>query len=196
MLGTMIARHWQHALPGLLVALGVCALVLHWTDLAEPRVAFGLTLLAYLAHQIEEHLWPGGFRTFANTVMFRTGEDEFPVSRGGVAFVNITFVWLPLGLATLYPATLFALGMAFVGLTFINALTHIGATARVRRYNPGLVTSLVLFLPLTSLIFAAGLGAGTLSSGTLALSLVAGVLLHVPVMALFVVPFLRRRATS
>jgi hypothetical protein len=37
-----------------------------------------------------------------------------------------------------------------VYLTLVNALAHVASTLVLRRYNPGLVTALVLFLPVGS----------------------------------------------
>ena len=74
-----------------------------------------------MIHQIEEHLWPGGFRQFANAHVFKSGDDDWPVSEGGVALVNVGYVWLPILLAALFPGPLRWLGLGWVGLTLINA---------------------------------------------------------------------------
>jgi hypothetical protein len=67
---------------------------------------------------------------------------------------------------------------------------------RMRIYNPGLITSAVLFLPFTIFVLALEAQHGMLSGAQIGLVVVAGILLHVPVAALFVVPFLRRRAAT
>ena len=63
----------------------------------------------------------------------------------------------------------------------------------MRVYNPGLVTSIVLFLPFTIWMLALEAAHGSLSGGEIAAMVLAGVILHIPVAALFVVPYLRRR---
>jgi hypothetical protein len=68
----------------------------------SERALFTALLVIYMVHQIEEHLWPGGFRQFANACVFRSGDDNWPVGVGGVALVNVGFVWLPLGTAVLW----------------------------------------------------------------------------------------------
>jgi Na+-translocating ferredoxin:NAD+ oxidoreductase RnfE subunit len=56
-------------------------------------------------------------------------------------------------LVSFYLAKYVALGIAFVPtfvpiyLTIINGFTHVVASIALRRYNPGLYTSLLLFLP-------------------------------------------------
>ena len=76
---------------------------------------------------------------------------------------------------------------------------HIVTTIRLRLYNAGLVTSIVLLLPFTIYTLALGVERGTLSGGEIGLILLCGVLLHLPVAGLFVIPFLfqrRRHATA
>ena len=191
-----IAANWQKALPWL-SALGIIAwIALYRGEPTSERALFLALLVVYMLHQIEEHLWPGGFRQFANRYAFKTGQDDWPVDIGGVALVNIGWVWLPIGLAALFPATLRWLGLLWVGLTLINALTHIASTVRLRIYNPGLITSIVLFLPFTIFVLALEAHRGMLSGGEVALIVLGGIVLHAPVMALFVIPFRRGRAVT
>ena len=189
-----IAANWQKALPYLGVLGIVIWLALFRSDPLSERALWLALLVIYMLHQTEEHLWPGGFRQFTNAHVFKSGDDNWPVDIGGVALINIGYVWLPVGLAVLYPETLRWLGLGWVGLTLINALTHIVSTIRLRIYNPGLITSSVLFLPFTIFVLTLEAQRGTLSATDIGLIIVAGFLLHVPVAALFVVPFLRRRA--
>lgn len=189
-----IAANWQKALPYLSV-LAILAWIVFFRSapLSERALWLGL-LIIYMLHQIEEHLWPGGFRQFTNAHVFKSGNDNWPVDIGGVALINIGFVWLPVSLAVLYSEALRWVGLGWIGLTLINALTHIVSTIRLRIYNPGLITSIVLFLPFTIFVLALEAQRGTLSGTDIGVIVVAGILLHVPVAALFVVPYLRRRA--
>ncbi len=191
-----MAANWQKPLP-LLVAIGFVAWIAAFrhAPLSE-RALFAALLVIYLVHQIEEHLWPGGFRQFANSHVFKSGKDDWPVTIDGVALVNTAFVWLPVGLAVLFPQTLRWLGLAWVGLTLINGITHIVTTVRLRIYNPGLVTSLVLFLPFTIFVLALEISRGALTAAEVGLIVLAGIVLHIPVAALFVVPYLRRRPAA
>ena len=193
-----IAANWQRGLP-YLTALGLVAwAVLFRNNPWSEQALFAALLVLYFVHQIEEHLWPGGFRQFANAHVFKSGREDWPVGTGGVALVNTAFVWLPVGLAVLFPAALRWVGLCWVGLTLINGLSHIVTTIRLRIYNPGLVTSIVLFLPFTTFASALEFFRGQLTGAEIGLIVLAGILLHLPVMALFVVPFLRgeRRAAQ
>lgn len=186
-----MAAGWQKALP-LLVAVGAAGWIAAFRhDPSSEQALFAALLVVYLLHQIEEHLWPGGFRQFANAHMFRSGKDDWPVTIDGVALVNTAFVWLPIVLAVLYPTALRWVGLLWIGLTLINGIIHIVTTIRLHIYNPGLVTAIVLFLPFTIFALALEVARGALTGAEVGLIAVGGILLHVPVMALFVVPFLR-----
>lgn len=196
MLLNIIASNWQKALPALALIGTVVWIVVFRHDPTSERALFAVLLVIYMVHQIEEHLWPGGFRQFANACVFRSGDDNWPVDIGGVALVNIGFVWLPLGAAVLWPDALRWVGLGWIGLTLINSLTHIATSLRFRRYNPGLVTSIVLLLPFTVWMLAHEAGARMLSGVAIGWLVVIGVLLHLPVAALFVVPFRRGRSAA
>jgi hypothetical protein len=188
-----IAANWQKALPAL-SAVGIAAwIALFRHDPTSERALFAGLLVIYFVHQIEEHLWPGGFRQFTDAHVFHSGNDDWPVTIEGVALVNTAYVWLPIGLAVAFPQELRWVGFAWVGPTLINGIIHIVSTIRLRIYNPGLVTAVVLFLPFTIAMLVLEVERGALSGADVGLIALYGVLLHLPVAALFVVPFLRRR---
>jgi hypothetical protein len=188
-----VSDNWQKWLPALIVICAIVWLVLFRSAPTSEQAIFTALLVIYMVHQNEEHLWPGGFRQFANARVFRSGNDDWPVTEGGVALINVGYVWLPIALAALFPGPLRWLGLGWVGLTLINAITHVATTIRFRCYNPGLITSIVLFLPFTIWVLWYEHAHGMLSGMEIAMLLVAGVLLHLPVAALFVVPYRRAR---
>ena len=59
-----------------------------------------------------------------------------------------------------FPNALRWVGLGWIGLTLVNAVTHIVTSIRFRCYNPGLVTSIVLFLPFTIWMLRTSLRAG------------------------------------
>lgn len=193
---TFVAANWQKWLPFLAAAGLALWIALFRSDPATEQAIFAAMLVIYMLHQIEEHLWPGGFRQFTNAHVFKSGSDDWPVDIGGVALVNIGYVWLPVGAAALFPHTLRWVGLGWIGLTLVNAITHIVSSIRFRQYNPGLVTSIVLFVPFTVWVLMHKSARGWLSGGEIGLVLLLGVLLHIPVAALFVVPYLRKRPTT
>ncbi len=115
----------------------------------ETRSLFFALLVIPMLHQTEEHLWPGGFRQFANARVFKSGNDDWPVDIGGVALVNIGWVWLPVGAAALMPSTLYWVGLGWIGLTLVNAITHIVSSIRFRIIQPRPRHLDLLFVPFT-----------------------------------------------
>jgi hypothetical protein len=187
------AASWQKFLPAL-SAIGIAAwIALFRNDPTSERALFAALLVIYFIHQIEEHLWPGGFRQFTDAHVFHSGNDNWPVNIDGVALVNTAFVWLPIALAALFPQALRWVGLAWIGLTLINGIIHIVTTLRLRLYNPGLVTSIVVFLPFTIYVLVQEVDRGTLSGADVGLIALLGVLLHLPVAGLFVIPFVLQR---
>jgi hypothetical protein len=105
-----------------------------------------LHLPAYLFHQYEEHA-EDKFRTMVNQLLAGGVEKitELPIF-----LVNIIGVWVLFTLA-INAAALGSIGFGLIASysMLINAVLHILPVARQRSYNPGLLTSLVLFLPLS-----------------------------------------------
>lgn len=100
----------------------------------------------YMVHQVEEHTGDR-FRAFANNVMLG-GRDG--LTTASVLVINVGLVW-GLNLAAFYLGLFFGAGYGLVApyAMLVNALIHIAARLRLGVYNPGLVTALVLFLPLS-----------------------------------------------
>ncbi len=98
----------------------------------------------YMIHQTEEHVGDR-FRAFVNQRAFG---GRKALTAADVIWINVGGVW-GANLAALYAARFLApgWGLAAPYLMIVNAVSHIGAAARFG-YNPGLVTSLVVFLPL------------------------------------------------
>ena len=113
---------------------------------ALPLVLLFLHSPGYMLHQVEEHAGDR-FRTFVNQRIFGGKEA---LSTTAVLVINLPVVW-GLNLAALYAAYLWGggFGLAAPYAMLLNGVTHIGAAVRFRSYNPGLMTSLVIFLPLS-----------------------------------------------
>jgi hypothetical protein len=104
-----------------------------------------LQLPVYMFHQYEEHAH-GRFRDFVNQMI---GGGKLILSDTAIFWINILLVWV-LDLCILYIAVYWntSLGLIAAYLTLFNGLTHVIVALVQRRYNPGLWTSIVLFLPL------------------------------------------------
>ena len=152
-----------------------------------PLVLLYTLLPVYMIHQYEEHAH-GRFVEFFNETVGRGHEVLTKVS---AFWINILEVWVVF-LVSFYLARYVALGFAFVPiwLTLFNGLTHVIASLSLRRYNPGLYTSLALFFPwgLFLLVYFAGVVASDVLFNAI------GVLVAVVGHAAIVVYALRRRA--
>jgi hypothetical protein len=110
-------------------------------------LALTLTFLAlpiYMLHQYEEHDADRFHRLV--TRVFGKGRDVLP--SGAIFIINIPVVW-GVNAASFALAT-DDLGWGLIALyTLIaNAVVHLVQAVVMRGYNPGLVTAIVLFLPL------------------------------------------------
>jgi hypothetical protein len=99
-----------------------------------------------MLHQVEEHA-ADRFRRFVN---LHVGHGREALTTAAVVWINIPGVW-GVNLAALYLAWFVHVGFGLIAAytMLVNAITHIGAAARFREYNPGLGTAVVLFLPLS-----------------------------------------------
>ena len=135
--------NWMNAgvVAGLFL-LAVLPLLATGTSLA--LIAVYLQLPVYMLHQLEEHAGDR-FRRYVNETM--AGGREALTTRA-VIVINVVGVW-GVDLAAIYLAWFVSLGLGLIAvyLTLVNALVHIVGGLVQRRYNPGLITAVVLFLP-------------------------------------------------
>ena len=140
-----LAGRWVFA-TGFMAASLLALLPIMLTAFALPLVLIFLHSPAYMLHQVEEHTGDR-FRSFVNQRIFG-GRDALSVA--AVLVINLPLVW-GLNLFALYAAYFWGAGYGLVApyAMLLNGITHIGASARFRCYNPGLVTAVVVFLPLS-----------------------------------------------
>lgn len=113
----------------------------------EWSIAFWLVALQlplYMLHQFEEHD-ADRFRLFVNRLM---GGGRDVLTKRAVFVINIPGVW-GVNLAAIALACLVDLGFGLIGvwLTLVNGVVHVIQAVALRRYNPGLLTAILLFLP-------------------------------------------------
>jgi hypothetical protein len=136
-------RYWMYTgvVAGLFLLSIVPLVVGAWS---LPLLLVYLQLPIYMLHQLEEH-YDDRFRRFVNE---HVAGGRQALTTPAVVFINVPGVW-GVNLIALYLAYFVdpGLGLIAIYLTLVNAVAHIVATIVVRSYNPGLVTALVLFLP-------------------------------------------------
>ena len=138
-----IQHYWVYG--GALAGLLLLALVpLLWGVWPLPVLAVYLGLPLYMLHQLEEH----DDNRFGNFVNEHIGKGREVLGYGAIFWINIGLVWAWQIFALYLTARVsVGLGMLAVLPVLVNALVHIAQGARMRLYNPGLITAIVLLLP-------------------------------------------------
>lgn len=151
-----------------------------------------LMLLAYLLHQYEEH-W---IDLFGNQYAFYDSVNQMllnlldaqnqsilPLSRAAIFIINTSLVWL-VGAIAIWrsPNHLFPT-LAMAGITLVNAVSHITLAVITQSYNPGLVTAIMLFIPLSIIFYWSVLIKNTSLKGQIIISIVWAILAHILMVA-------------
>jgi hypothetical protein len=146
---------------GLAIALVMLAVMLGrpypagWSArLRDPQWLIWLATPMYMLHQFEEH----GFdllgrryhfiEAMCQTLGYSGSGPDCPADPAFILAVNITAVWAAGPVAGVLSERRPFAGIALWGLPLVNALGHIVPGLLHGAYNPGVVTSVVLFLPL------------------------------------------------
>jgi hypothetical protein len=142
-------------LAGLMILVLTPLLVPGW---GLPGTLAFLVLPVYMLHQYEEHD-DDRFHRFVDTEIGK-GRDVLPTP--AIFLINIVGVWVTMIVVLwLMRAANPAWGVVAGYVVLVNGIVHLVAWAVLRRYNPGLVTGIVLFLPLGAAILwltPAGIG--------------------------------------
>ena len=148
---------------------------------------------AAVLHIFEEYFYPGAFPDF----MKRTLPAFAPfITTNFAIVVNGLFLALCiLGAMVRMDAPIF--GLSIAGLLTFNGLTHLMGSLRARSYAPGLISGLLLHIPLGITAYALFLNSGQLSITQALLSALLGVAYQVvPVGYLGLVSLMRRSNQS
>lgn len=141
-----LVHDWQWPAASLLAAIFLLALAPLVAGLGGPALALVYVQLpVYMIHQWEEHRGDR-FRQYVNQTIGRGREALTPAA---TFWINALGVW-GVDLVAVYLAYAWkpAAGLVAGYLALFNALMHLGPAIGGRGYNPGLITALVLFLPI------------------------------------------------
>ena len=106
---------------------------------------FGAFLVASLLHMGEEYFYPGGFLD----VMKRLNPRFAAFVTAPMAVIINGLQLLLCVVAMAVGKTVLAFSMSVAGLLLINGLIHIVGCIREKGYAPGVVTGVVLYIPLS-----------------------------------------------
>lgn len=148
-----LRMHWFDLGLGLAALTGGFVLMAHPTGLS---LLLWLSLITLFLHQFEEYRYPGYFPGMMNTAMFASPQpDRYPLNSQIALIVNVMVGWLFYFLAAAFAEKALWLGIATILVSVGNFFAHTflfnikGKT----RYNPGMLTAVLLFLPLAACFF-------------------------------------------
>jgi hypothetical protein len=164
--GEWLCAHWPD-LTGVL-AVSTFTLLLLFV-LPQNLLLFGIwvCLPVYFLHQFEEYVYPGGFLPMPNrTVSSHAGlpDGSEPMSPAVACCINVGIIWvlfpISAGVATLAGP---AWGLWIPYFTAVNGVSHLARALTTRAYNPGLVVSVCLNIPVGLAVVSAAIAAGITS---------------------------------
>lgn len=163
------------------------------SPLQDFRFVSVLLFAAYAVHQYEEHGTDFlgrryAFMPFLNDLLRErftecAGRVNCPLNPENIFYINTTLVWLVILLAVWAGRRLPFVGLCAAGIVVVNGILHIVQGVALGKYNPGLVTSIVLFLPLGLYYYRFAWSQALADRVTIAASLVWGVIAHVVLLA-------------
>lgn len=170
--------HWFDVGLVLAILTGASLLITHPTGLS---LLLWLSLIALFLHQFEEYRFPGYFPGMMNTVMFSSQHpDRYPLNTQTALIVNVLVGWLSFFLAALFNEQAIWLGIATMLVSIGNCFAHI-VLFNIRgktRYNPGMLTSILFFLPLAVVFYAGVIQHHAATASDWILGIVLGVALN------------------
>jgi len=137
-------QNWANATPFLGIVSTVLLFVL--TRPSQPIFWALVNIPLYFFHQMEEHLWPGGFKRYVNTVVNKLPEGEEILTDTKVFWINILLVWIAFVIFGALSFMDIRFGLLLIVFSIINCLTHIAMALRMKEWNPGLVMASLQFL--------------------------------------------------
>ena len=151
---TWLYKNWAK-LSGL-IALIITIIILIYVKL-ENLVLFliWLQIPIYLLHQYEEHA-RNGFKYYINKKVFKVKEGEYPLNDENIFWINIPIIWIIMPIFAGLSSFNLMFGLWIPYFAVFNSLSHVVFSLRNLEYNPGLIVSLLLGIPVgiyTLLIF-------------------------------------------
>ncbi len=138
-------KNW--AKLSVLLAIAVTLLVIYFIKL-ENIVLFliWMQIPIYLLHQFEEHAW-NGFKNYINKKVFQVQDGDYPLNDKNIFWINIPIIWILMPIFAGLSSFNIMFGLWIPYFAVLNSLSHVIFSIRNREYNPGLIVSLILGIP-------------------------------------------------
>jgi len=146
-----------------------------------------LLLPVYMIHQFEEHYIDlkgekYAFQKFFCNFLGYTNIDECPGDKEFIFSVNVPGLYIAGILAGLLNNIKPIVAGGFAAVVLLNALVHILAAIKQKKYNPGLFTSIFLFIPIALYYFYEMKKQNMISYADIGISLFIGILYHLVIL--------------
>lgn len=145
--------HWFDV--GFVLAI-ITGVFISLIKLSPVSLLLWISLISLFLHQFEEYRYPGYFPGMMNTVMFSSKQpDRYPLNTNTSLIINTFVGWLSYFLAAIFGEKAIWLGIAVILVSVGNFFAHTflfnikGKTL----YNPGMLTAILLFAPISSYFF-------------------------------------------
>lgn len=151
----------------------------------DPVWLSWMGVAAYLVHNVEEYGidFQGHVHAFPSALcatLALPAYPDCPIPTAFFTYVNISLIWIAAPLAAMLSRRRPLLGLSMYSIIFINGLVHIlPAVLSNKGYNPGLLSAVGLFIPLSAWVAYACFGKGCLSYRALGILVFSGILVHV-----------------
>jgi hypothetical protein len=100
----------------------------------------------YLLHQFEEHRW-NGFKNYINKKVFNVQKGDFPLNDKNIFWINIPIIWILMPIFAGLSSINIMFGLWIPFFAVFNSLSHVIFSIQNWEYNPGLIVSLILGIP-------------------------------------------------
>lgn len=109
----------------------------------------------YMIHETEEYIFPGGFQRFFNMNIYKLKTPDKPIDDNFIFIVNVGLVWIILPLFGSLSLINYNYGLWIPYFSLLAGVAHILLAIKAKKlYNPGLIVSLLLNIPVgTGIIF-------------------------------------------
>jgi hypothetical protein len=150
---------------------------------------FGAFLIVSMIHMGEEYFYPGGFMD----VMKHLNPKFAPLVTAPMAVIINGLQLLLCIIAIVVGKNVLTFSMSVPGLLFINGLMHIMGCFRVKGYAPGVITGVLLYMPLSVYAYYFFISSGQLTLNGVIVTGVLGLLYQAVPISYFVLASSIRR---
>lgn len=188
--------NWMKATP-FLAFYAFILVFLYVKDVNYPLYLIWLQGIVYWVHEFEEYIFPGGFLKFFNRYALKSKQDEYPLTKTGSFWINIPLVYIAMPMSAVL-AHFYGLecGLWTAYFSVLNASMHVIMFFLFKfKYNPGLIVSILLNIPVGIYMIWYFLENDLVSSTTSIVSIIVGIIAQISMMIYgfaYLVPKMKR----